>query len=276
MWRPLLLLSLAAVFATAQTANRAMTVTASRTVVLIADEVLFQVAVTASADLAEEQIYEALAPAGITARDLVGSSSSGLRIGGPQASTLVAYRCEFESMQPAERLNDTFDRLEALRVALPRGFLNLTYAMSAQASARQAEEARQRLLPVLVDDARRHAAALARAAGVELGPLPTVSDAGSAFPGVRTFALHGGGFISLMPPSTIPSATRSPRSSLSADARGRHPGAEPRGVRAGATMMAYAKLLCVIPVTVREWIVGAGGGPGRYRLRVPDRHAGGG
>lgn len=178
-----LFFALCSSLAVAQTADRTLVSTASRTVTLVADQATLRVAVSAAMDLPQVQALESLAGLGITANDLVSVSTSNparrviLPGPGPVPVLPSMLQYEFETTLPGERLKDTLDRLEALRRNLPRGIREVSYSMVAGASERALEQLRQRLLPELLEEARKRAETLARAAGVRLGAIRSVNDA---------------------------------------------------------------------------------------------------
>lgn len=193
----MLLMILSSVLA-AQAPDRTLIETASRTVTLVADEATFAVSATALPDLPQAQVAAALARAGVREEHLIAVETPGqpgliIRPPGPGLPTAQMITYQFQMTVAGERLKGTLDALEGIRRNLPRGVVNVAFGMAATASDRQVEEARQRVTPLLIEDARRKAEALARAAGVRLGAVRAVNEgAGTIIPtGVIRAAAFG-------------------------------------------------------------------------------------
>jgi uncharacterized protein YggE len=154
----------------------AIAVTVSRNVDLPPDAVYISMAVATESDVSLEQVLQATRTLGFTAANL---SSVNLQQYGPSPTqTRLAYA--FELSVPFSQLKETNDKLAAARrtMAADTPPMELqVYAMTVTSGEAGKEQARQRLLSPLFEDARIRADQLAKAAGVTLGGVIGVTEA---------------------------------------------------------------------------------------------------
>lgn len=91
----------------------------------------------------------------------------------------------FRLVVPFSRMKQTLDALDRLRRTIDTNLELQYYTVAAGASATAFDEARQRALNDLVQEAQRKAQSLADAARLKLGPITAVSDssASAGYPG---------------------------------------------------------------------------------------------
>jgi hypothetical protein len=145
-------------------------VLSSRLVDLEPEEVVFSVAVQADPDSTLTQVVEAIKDLGVTAKNLSGIGSYQT---GP-LPTQVRLVYNFAVSTPFARYKEMQDRIANLRrTLLSEGSTFDVMMNGVQVSASEGARlaARQRLLPELIEDARRRGAEVAQAAGVSLGPI---------------------------------------------------------------------------------------------------------
>lgn len=177
--RSALFLLVAAALAAPGQDLRTLVVTASRVVALVPEEAVFELSAIGSSGAGEAQVIAALAGAGLRKEHLISAASVLYRPPrDPAYRQLLQYR--FRLTVPGGRFTEIIEALEPLRRRPPSAIVDLTYSAAASPSARQAEETRARLIPILMEEARAKAAVLARAAGVRLGALLETRD-GPAF-----------------------------------------------------------------------------------------------
>jgi uncharacterized protein YggE len=178
----------------------AIAVTVSRNVDLPPDAVYYSMAIAAEPDTTLEQVLQATQDLGLSAQNLM---SLNLQQYGPSPSqTRLAYA--FDLSVPFSRFRETNDKIAAVRrsmaAATPAMELQVfTMAVAPGETAR--EQARQRLLVPLFEDARLRAEQLAKAASVTLGGVVGVSEAWAptgAYPGYGPYGPVG--------PSTLKTA----------------------------------------------------------------------
>jgi uncharacterized protein YggE len=153
----------------------ALSVTATKTVDLAPDEMTFNVVVLADQDTTLEQVLQVVKAAGVTANNLggVGSSQFGPS---PNQSRLVY---QFTLTTPLTKFKDALDGFTAVR----RGLLANSSSMELQTNViaitpTEAAREQARLLATtdLIADARKKADALAKAAGLTLGPIVGIGE----------------------------------------------------------------------------------------------------
>lgn len=171
----LVLLSLTPLFGQAD----AIAVVAGRTVDLAPGEVTFMFGVIASSDISLDQVLEATKSLELTSRHLMGVSSQQFGPGPDQVRLVYQFSLTTEF----SRFRETNDKLAALRrslvVSTPAMELQtLSIAISPTEASR--EQARQRLVPQLIADARQRGEELAQAAGLSLGRILGLSEASTA------------------------------------------------------------------------------------------------
>lgn len=154
----------------------AITVTVSRNVDLPPDAVFISMAVATESDVSLDQVLQATQGLGLTAANL---SSVNLQQYGPSpAQTRLAYA--FDLSVPFLKLKETNDKLAAARRTMAANTPPMelqVYAMTVTPGEDGREQARQRLLAPLFEDARVRADQLAKAAGVTLGSVVGVTEA---------------------------------------------------------------------------------------------------
>lgn len=160
-------------YPTALDAN-SIVVTASKTVVLVPTEVTFMLNVSADMTLTLDQVLAAI-DFGLTAQDLTGIST--YPIGPyPPAPAYSRLTYMFRLSVPFSKLKETADKLEKLRKSVDTG-MDLTYMTSMVGPSQSAvTDAREKVLPDLMADAKTRAASLAGAAGLKLGAVQAVSE----------------------------------------------------------------------------------------------------
>jgi len=157
---------------------------ASRTVTIPADEAAFTILAAGSLDSTPQQVKQALQNAGLPNPTVVavglGQDSSRY----PPGPAQMLYSATVTIA--AGSAIDTANRLEALRTHLPAPLQNLQYSVAFNASQAKVDAIRETVLPQLMEESRKAAQALAAAAGVKLGSVRAVSDAGGVYAYVGT------------------------------------------------------------------------------------------
>jgi hypothetical protein len=155
-----------------------ITVTASRTIYVQPDQVVFEVDINSGPDASLDDIIAALAGSGITASNLSSvyvppfALEGRAGIGpGPQLDWT------FRLPAPLSKLTDTITSLTTLQklVAQKNAGLSMTFGVQGTQTSPQ-----QCSTPDLISDARAQAQQLANAAGVTVGPIIGVSDLSAA------------------------------------------------------------------------------------------------
>ena len=164
--------------------SNAVTVTASRNANLQPDTVLFSVTVTSGFNAGLDDILAALAGSGITAANLSNvSSQPGILSFNPGPGIITIQPAQsglqwtFTLPVPLSKLKDTIASLTTLQqtIAQKNPGMSMTFSVQGtQASPQQCST------PDLISDARAQAQKLANAAGVSVGPIIGVADAGSS------------------------------------------------------------------------------------------------
>jgi hypothetical protein len=159
--------------------SNSITVTATRTIYAQPDQVLFAVFVSSNADATLDSVVAALAGTGITAGNLSSVSGSGraLQDGVPGVNLGSPLQWTFTLPAPLSKLKDTITSLTTLQqtIAQKNPGLSMTFSVQGtQASPQRCSTSD------LIADARAQAQKLANAAGVSVGPIIGVSDAGSS------------------------------------------------------------------------------------------------
>jgi hypothetical protein len=166
----------------------AISVTVSRNVDLPPDSVYISMAIATESDTSLEQVLEASQALGLTATNLM---SLNLQQYGPgPAQTRLAYA--FDLTVPFSQFKQINERIASVRrtmaAATPPMELQV-YAMAVSPGETAREQARQRLLPSLFEDARVRADQLAKGAGVTLGGVVGVSE--GWMPGTGGYPYYG-------------------------------------------------------------------------------------
>ena len=157
----------------------AISVVTGRTVDLAPGEVTFMFGVFVNSDVSLDQVLEATKSLELTSGNLGGVSSQ--QFGpGPDQIRLVY---QFSLTTEFSKFRETSDKLAALRrslvVATPAMELQ-TMSIAISPSEASREQARRRVLPQLIADARQRGEELAQAAGLTLGRILGLSEASSA------------------------------------------------------------------------------------------------
>ena len=114
------------------------------------------------------------------APSLVAVTAQSVDYGYPSDSSATQLYFQFGFAVPATDLNAVNQKLEALRNAKPDPIRSLRYQSYLRASQAAVDDARGRLLPQLLADARMRADTLASRAGLKLGSPLSVND--SSYP----------------------------------------------------------------------------------------------
>jgi len=177
------------------TPDQSVSVSASRTITLPAEEAVFDVTVATGTGVALPVVLNLLEPAGVKEENLIGVSGGGsffgitpvlpqppIDIGGailPRPQTTLQY--QFTFTRPAAQLKETLDRLDAIAGRRGENIIAVTHQSFLSASARQIEQARGAVLRDLLAETRRHGEVIARASNFTLGSIQYVSENTSGF-----------------------------------------------------------------------------------------------
>lgn len=157
----------------------ALSVTATKTVDLAPDEVTFSVVALVDQDTTLDQVLQMVKDTGTAAKDLGGIGSS--QFGPSPNQTRLVY--QFTLTTPLAKFKDTLDRFAAVRRSLAASSSTAelqTNAVAIAPAEATREQARLQTTPDLIADARKKADALAKAAGLTLGPIVGIGEATSA------------------------------------------------------------------------------------------------
>ena len=154
----------------------AISVTVSRNVDLAPDAVYFSLAIATDPEITLEKVLQAGQALGITAQNL--TSVAFQQYGPSPTQARLAYA--FDLSVAFDRFKETNDKLGAVRRTMaadtPAMELQI-YSIAVSPSESARDQARQRLLAPLVEDARVRADQLAKAAGVTLGGIVGLAEA---------------------------------------------------------------------------------------------------
>jgi uncharacterized protein YggE len=154
----------------------AIAVTVSRNVDLSPDTLYISLSIATDPDVSLDQVLQAAEGLGLSARNLLGVNFQQF---GP-SPTQVRLGYNFDLSVAFGRSKETTDKLSALRrtlaAATPAMELQI-FGMSVSAEDTSRQQARQRLLAPLFEEARARADELSKAAGVSLGSVVGVSEA---------------------------------------------------------------------------------------------------
>jgi uncharacterized protein YggE len=161
----------------AQPDNNTLTITASRNVNVVPDQVALQVRLRAETSAALSDVLAQMAGSGITAANLTYVSTHG-NLGDNRAE----IDWSFELVVPFSGMKDSIATLAALtrKLGLRNGSPVMTVSVT---DSRISDEAQSQACPLtaLVSDARRQAEQIASATGVRVGAIVGLSDgAGNA------------------------------------------------------------------------------------------------
>ena len=138
--------------------------TASRTVSLKADEIVFELAVKTPWDMPVEQTVALLTPLRITQQDL--KSVGTLR--GP--ADILGW--QFSFTRPYTALHDLLKQFGAASRQVAEGGYALTYQFYFRAAPKTLDAAKQRALTSLIREARSNASASGKVRSVAIEPTP--------------------------------------------------------------------------------------------------------
>ena len=197
----LLLAALSSVV-TAQT-FAGINVPVGRTVLLTPDEAAFTISAAATLDSTAQQVKQALQNAGLPNPTVVATGLGQDTSVYPPGAVQILYYATVTI--PAGSAMDTTKTLESLRTPLPDPLQSLQYSVAFNPSQTALDAARQAVMPLLLDDARKAAQSLAAAAGVKVGALRSISDSAgvSAAFGNITAAELNGDFSQLVTPYQV-------------------------------------------------------------------------
>jgi uncharacterized protein YggE len=150
--------------------------TASRNLTLNPDEVTFYVSLTTELGTTLEEAVASMQDTGITAKQLLGITSTPEYYGPPPQTRTARVAYQFFVTHPYGRLKEVADKLETARKAVVANNGDLQFTLYVSASEKAIEDNRQQLLPQLIAEARKKAELLANAAGMTLGPVLNVSE----------------------------------------------------------------------------------------------------
>ena len=156
-------------------------ISVSRAVTLPADETEFIVAATARVDVPRQAVIDALQGVGISAANL-----SALRVDNPGTTRIsgtgltpdgALWIFQFNITTPAGRTADFVQKLNALQKKPPEPVVDVRYLSRGSASEKSVADARARILPEIIAEARRKAEQLALSADQTIaGSVVFVSD----------------------------------------------------------------------------------------------------
>ncbi len=156
-------------------------ISVSRAVTLPADETEFIVAATTRVDVPRQAVIDVLQGVGISAANL-----SALRMDNPGTARIsgtsltpdgALWIFQFNITTPAGRTADFVQKLNALQKKPPEPVVDVRYLSRGSASEKSVADARARILPEIIAEARRKAAQLALSADQTIaGPVVFVSD----------------------------------------------------------------------------------------------------
>lgn len=159
----------------------ALSISVSRTITLSPDESTLAISVAAGTGVSAEEILKALESVGVTAQDVAGISAGSTSFN-PADPAAAGVLVELSLHVPIAATRQTVAKLEAARQPMSANRQELRYTLISSVSEGAVAKARERLLPELLDDAKRKAETLAVASGRKLGALLSLGD-GTAGPG---------------------------------------------------------------------------------------------
>ena len=154
--------------------QQSLTITASRAIPIQPDEVIFAIGVVSGPNTGLDDIVAGLSGSGVTAADFVGVNSVN-----SQPNPILQW--EFNLAVPISKIKDALASFTALQTTLAqnKSGLNLTFnAVTAQVSP-QLQASQPCPIFALIADARAQAQKMASSAGVSVGPILALSDAGA-------------------------------------------------------------------------------------------------
>jgi hypothetical protein len=192
----LLLFLAAAVTAFAQPDTGTITITASRNVTAVPDQLLYSVTLRTELALEVSEVVARLAGTGIRPADLTYVNGTG---------EFVDWTCSLAT--PFSKMAEMNAALAALQQRIGKGFLPppLSFRVTAPQTSADAQ-AQSCSLAALVSDARREADGIASAAGVHVGKIVGLSES----PAMPTLVGRLGSFSQIVPvvydPTVLPAS----------------------------------------------------------------------
>ena len=161
----------ASVLAFAQLDSNSITVTASRSSSLQADQVVFAIFVDGGASLTPDTVLAALAPAGITMANFAGVGT--VQVYSPNGTPTQNVEWAFGLPVPLAKMKDTATALANLQqnIAENNGSVTMSFSINNAQVSPAAQQAQTCVLTDVLGDARTQAQSLATAAGLTLGGI---------------------------------------------------------------------------------------------------------
>ena len=185
MWKlslPFLVLMAAPVFG--QLDPHTLTISATRTIILQPDQVLYSLSVSSSAASTLDQIVAALSGLGITSSNLTGVINN---------STSPSFQWNFTLLAPLSNLTATIGSLTKLQQTITQNNsgLTLTFYVDGTQVSQQLQQSQSCSNPDLIADATAQAQKVSAAAGLTLGPIRSLSNTPMPEPAL----LYAGAFV---------------------------------------------------------------------------------
>ncbi len=173
---PLLLLAAAPLFA--QLESHTLTISATRSINLQPDQVVFGLTVSSAATASLDQIVSALGGLGITSANLTGVNNY---------SAPTTFQWSFTLAAPLSNLSATIGSLTKLQqtIAQNNSGLTLTFTVEGTQVSQQLQQSQSCSNADLITDATAQAQKLAAAAGLTLGTILRLSN----LPAAQTYAV---------------------------------------------------------------------------------------
>ncbi len=181
--------------AAGQNADKYVTTTASKAVNLPPGESFYQLSLTSDFTTPLEQIVTPLQELGVSVDNLVGI---GTQPGPRPDQARLSYQFRFSV--PFASIRETAVKLDKVRRSLENIDLQF-YASGVSPTTAALEEARQRVLPELIAEARSKAGSLAAAGQVSLGDIESISENISSY--APTGVIVGGPLVPIGPPGQL-------------------------------------------------------------------------
>ncbi len=164
--------------------SNSITVSVSRSTTLRAEQANFAMSVRSGLDSNLTAIVSALTAAGIQQGDFAGvyDFSTFTNITFRDPGEVRELNWQFSYSVPFSKLNETLNSLaaSAIKVSSANPRLTMSFSLSGSTvSDASIAEARRKLLPGLMDDARKQAGLLADAGGLAVGQVLAITDGGS-------------------------------------------------------------------------------------------------
>jgi len=173
----------------AQTDSNSVTVTASRTITIQADQALFNIAVTSGLNTSLDDVLGALQGSGITIANFSGlyTSQYGSPVSTPDPNLPPPMlQWSFGIVAPLSKIKDTIGSLTTLQqnVGKKNNGLSLSFQVQGSQTSAAAQQSQACSLSDLIADARGKAQKMVDAAGLGIGVVLAMSIATNVAPGV--------------------------------------------------------------------------------------------